>query len=202
MSILPHRPQLLRPDDPATVDATLRVMELIQAQELHFNSLCAGFKRMASTWLLATFGGIGFLLSTEIDLEVDPAFLIAGVAGAGAVGIYLLWIVDLLVYQRLLSSAFTWRGQIEKENPWLPAIFETMRQRIFGASVGFNLVWFYILGVLAPALIALGALAMALNGIAAPAVLALGFVLALLGLAALLRRMYRVSTPVEAQAQL
>jgi hypothetical protein len=202
MSILPDRPRLLKPEDPATIDATLRVIELIQAQELHFNNLCAGFKRMASTWLLATFAGIGFLLSTDIALDVDVAILAAGVAAAGAVGIYLLWIVDLLIYQRLLSSAFTWRGRIEKENPWLPPLFDTMRQRIFGRNVGFNLVWFYMLGVLVPALICLASLALALRDAVPRALLAAGLGLAALALAALLHRMHRESAPAEARAEI
>jgi hypothetical protein len=191
---------LMKPGDADNVDAVLRVIGLITTQEMHFNKLCADFKKMASTWLLATFGGIGFLISSDIDIGIDIYFLIGAVATAGATGIYLLWVVDLLVYQRLLSSAFTWRGRIEAENPWLPQIFDTMVNRIFAKSVGFNLSWFYMLGVLVPAGIALVCFTYAtINTLGFPWLVIAVAVFMSLGLCALLRRMHIASIPKEAQ---
>jgi len=200
MTTAPESPHLLRPDDKVNVDAVLQVIGQIGTQEMHFNTLCADFKKMASTWLLASFGGIGFLITSDLGIGIDIYFLIGAVAAAGATGIYLLWVVDLLVYQRLLSSAFTWRGEIEKAHPWLPQVFETMVGRIFAESVGFNLAWFYMLGVLVLAGIAVASLTYAAINAFGLAVLVIAVaVIVVLGLGFLLRRMHHASIPSEAR---
>lgn len=77
------------------------------AYERHFNqmqSICRGF---ASTWLLATFGGIGYALwNKEFVVSVVGANTAAAslVALAGGTGIFLLWLIDIVVYHRLLVA--------------------------------------------------------------------------------------------------
>ena len=199
MNDLAPRPQLVKPNGEADADTALRVLEMILKQELHFNQMCADFKKMASTWLLATFGGIGFLMSTELRIGVDLSLLIGGVAAAGATGVALLWVIDLMVYQRLLSSAFSWRGEIERQNQWLPPIFEEMRGRVFGKSVRFNIVWFYLLGTAVPAAISVVALAVAALPVLKGPGTVFTAIAALVGLAAVFRAMYRASIPAEAE---
>jgi hypothetical protein len=70
--------------------------------ERHFNEMQSRYRALASTWLLATFVGGGFILSQktfEVPLSRDLA--VATLALFGAFGIGLLWNLDLMVYHRL-----------------------------------------------------------------------------------------------------
>jgi len=108
----------------------------------HFNSLESTYRTLASTWLLAAFAGIGFILK---DIQSKHALLlIALVAGAAAIGIFLLWLLDLMVYHRLLSAAFAERLALENRYPWLPQVAHGMMDAHGGAGVVPKIVWFYI----------------------------------------------------------
>jgi hypothetical protein len=85
--------------------------------ERHFNqmqSICRGF---ASTWLLATFGGIGYALwnSNFAASVVGPRTAAASlVALAGGTGIFLLWLIDIVVYHRLLVAVTYESSELEE----------------------------------------------------------------------------------------
>jgi hypothetical protein len=75
--------------------------------ERHFNQLQAGYRGLASTWLLAAFVGVGF---TFINNSTIPFHLwlplAGGIAVLGAIGIALVWVIDILVYHQLLNGVF------------------------------------------------------------------------------------------------
>jgi len=79
------------------------ILTLITETENHFNNLCFKIRTLASTWLLATFVGIGFLLEKTIVKELPVDDLLILLCWAGSVGILVLWILDLQVYQKLLN---------------------------------------------------------------------------------------------------
>jgi hypothetical protein len=99
---------------------------------------------MASAWLLATFAGMGFAISQTIHVAVAPEVLVAMLAIAGAIGITLLWILDLLVYHRLLDSCFIEGLILEEQYPWLPPIRSNMMKTQEGRGVLFHTVGFYM----------------------------------------------------------
>lgn len=130
-----------------SVDEFNNVFEIIKeigVQERHFNNMCGKYKSLASTWLLSTFAAIGFLLISNVE---PKALFISAIAFAGSLGIFLLWLIDLKVYQQLLGANFVEGLSIEKKIDWLPKI----RQNIFNTqktgSVISNLSWFYIIGI-------------------------------------------------------
>ena len=99
---------------------------------------------MASTWLLAVFGGIGFVLANKIG----PWLLYTAMIGfLGSIRIMLLWIIDLRVYQQLLNAAFSEGLKLENEYKWLPRIRNNMIDTIETGSVSVNISWFYVLDV-------------------------------------------------------
>lgn len=60
-------------------------------QSQHFNNIESTYRTLASTWLLAAFAGIGFILK---DLRSEsPEFFIAAVAGAAASSVVLYRVV-------------------------------------------------------------------------------------------------------------
>jgi hypothetical protein len=130
----------------------------IGVQERHFNGLQTSYRSMASAWLLATFAGIGFSISQPIHVAIDRELLVAAIAVAGCVGIALLWVLDLLVYHRLLDSCFIEGLILEERYAWLPAFRNNMMKTQEGQGVLFRTVGFYLAPVVLLIFIAGGAL--------------------------------------------
>ncbi|MFB3813090.1 MAG: hypothetical protein ACE14L_03180 [Terriglobales bacterium] len=107
-------------------------------QERHFNTLQSVYRGLASTWLLAMCAGIEFVLKERpapdllVRSNVDPIFfLITAISSAASVGVLLLWMLDTLVYHRLLLAVFHDGREIERACRWLPL----MRNRMHSAGV-------------------------------------------------------------------
>lgn len=145
--------------DDKLFDRTWKLITEIGVQERHFNGLQSTYRNMASGWLLATFGGMGFSLTQKIG--VDYELLLAAMAVAGSAGIVLLWILDLMVYQRLLDACFAEGVVLEKECPWLPPLRNNMiasqggRPAFLSRAVGFYLAPVVLLVVVASGAISL-----------------------------------------------
>ena len=113
----------------------------LTAQCQHFNGLESTYRALASTWLLAAFGGIGYILNGDVARQ---AMLVGAIGGAAALGVVLLWLLDLQVYHTLLVAAFAEQVRLERENPWLPQAAHLMLAAHDGAGVGPKVVWFYV----------------------------------------------------------
>lgn len=123
-------------------DQIWNIYKSLMEQCQHFNSLESTYRALASTWLLAAFAAIGFVLK---DIQHGNWVLyIAAIAGAAAVGIFLLWLMDLMVYHRLLGAAFAEQIALEREHEWLPKVAHGMMSAHGGAGVIPKIVWFYI----------------------------------------------------------
>ena len=105
-------------------DIVLELYNHIQKEELHFNELEKGYRLLASQWLLASLAGIGFLLKDEKIILADnfKTVLIGAIGLFSNLGIFLLWIIDVKVYHKLLNCAFLQGVKLEQENDWLPKI--------------------------------------------------------------------------------
>jgi hypothetical protein len=80
----------------------------METDEKHFNELQQKIRAIASTWILTGFGGIAFFIDTSGPTFVYfSSFSIINLIGLMVViGLFLLWILDQLVYQRLLNANF------------------------------------------------------------------------------------------------
>lgn len=107
-----------------SIDKTqvLQLLAHIGDLEKHFNGLETQYRLLASTWLLACFGAIGFLLQSDKIFFVDPWILTGFVGIIGSIGIYLLWTMDIKVYHKLLHCAFIEGIKLEQKYEWLPKI--------------------------------------------------------------------------------
>jgi len=128
--------------DSASEDLVWDIYKNLTEQCEHFNSIESTYRTLASTWLLAAFAGIGFVLK-DIRSEHGSLF-IAAIASAAAVGIFLLWLLDLMVYHRLLGAAFAEQLALENRHVWLPQVAHGMMGAHGGAGVVPKIVWFYI----------------------------------------------------------
>lgn len=143
-------PDNLDPDDFAQA---WQIFCTLRDFENQFNALQTDYRKLASTWLLATFAGIGFVLSTDVNWAIDSYLVCALIGLAGGVGVWLLWSVDIMVYQQLLYAAFYWGVKLEERCTRLPPVRRTMMLTQIGGNVRYRLVWYYIIGVTIPWLI-------------------------------------------------
>jgi hypothetical protein len=92
--------------------------------EQHFNKLQTMIRQIASGWLLVAFTAIAVLLGTGKSGDyMFPSFsLIIFVCAMGSTGFLVLWIVDQLVYQRLLNAVATVALKMEFDDDQLPPI--------------------------------------------------------------------------------
>lgn len=91
--------------------------------ERHFNSLESGLRQLASVWLLAALSAIAFLVRQNLtEALVDAKLLVAIVALMGNTGLMVLWILDQLVYHRLLNAVYLLGLRMEFMAPNLPPI--------------------------------------------------------------------------------
>lgn len=107
----------------------------------HFNNLESTYRTLTSSWLLGAFAATGFIIK---EVDANAAWLVVGVCGAAAVGVFLLWLLDLMVYQRLLGATFTEQWNLEDQYSWLPRVAHGMMAAHRGKGVVPKLVWFYV----------------------------------------------------------
>lgn len=102
-----------------------RAWEIVKAcddREKHFNTLQSHYRTLASTWLLAAFGAMGFILSTTLNTALPRFTMIVAIAVAASLGLALLWVLDVLVYHELLIVGYIAGQQLENAFDWLPPI--------------------------------------------------------------------------------
>ena len=136
---------------PLTLELAWDVLKELTASERHFNNLETEYRKLASIWLLAGFAGMGFVLKEETQMAPAREIAIMAIGMATSIGIFLLWIVDLLVYHRLLHACFEQAKKIETLYPELPNVRSAMEMTQSGGKVvTTRLRWFYILLTAAP----------------------------------------------------
>ncbi len=135
--------------DPKDPDFIWKMVQECGEQERHFNTIQGIYRGLASTWLLAMFGGIGYILGKPY-----PMHLLTALLGLALVfGIALLWMLDVLVYHRLLLAAFEEGKNLEDAHAWLPRIRTRMREGDRHEKARQCATWFYIGVALAGALV-------------------------------------------------
>jgi hypothetical protein len=141
--------------DKLSLEMSWDALKELGASERHFNGLETEYRKLASIWLLAGFAGIGFIIKQSPELVVPRELVIMGIGLATSIGILLLWIVDLLVYHRLLDACFSEALRIEGLYPELPKVRRRMAESQSGGRVvTTRLRWFYIALTAAPVLFA------------------------------------------------
>lgn len=133
------------------------MLKLITGAEHHFNNLTFNIRALASTWLLATFAGIGWILKDWEDTGsvqiVDKPDLIIALCIGSSIGIFVLWIMDLKVYQELLNVWFDAREMYEDDIKY-PAIRKNMKDLFETGRAVYLIKFYYLVTCTAPLLIA------------------------------------------------
>ena len=122
----------------------------IGAAERHFNELQHHYRALCSTWMLAAFGAIGYVVtSQELPADYPREIIGACLSVAAAGGATLLWLLDLRVYHQLLDACFGEGLRLEREHAWLPQLRTRMIKTQKAYGVLGRVVWFYVITVVA-----------------------------------------------------
>lgn len=110
----------------------------------HHGYLQTNYRMMTSTWLLGTFAGIGFLMSSFNTLPFDHLIGVACACIIGIVGIYLLWYADTFIQELLLDINVVEGLILERKYKWLPQIHHTFLHLYKNSNARFVKVLFFI----------------------------------------------------------
>lgn len=100
----------------------------LSEMEERYNSSSGGIRTLASAWILGSLGAMGWLFSSynPVKWPLPLGFLLVTVMTLGNVGMITLWVMDQLVFHRLLSSVFLVGLKIEKDDQEIPPIRSMM----------------------------------------------------------------------------
>jgi hypothetical protein len=123
----------------------------IGEMEQRFNATQSGVRALASTWMLAAFGAVAVLIRTEqgVTWFFHSQMLIVVVSTMACLGLFTLWIVDQIVFQRLLNSAFLVGLKLEHDVKTIPPIRSVMMYAAEGVGMSRWLRLFYFLPMVA-----------------------------------------------------
>lgn len=145
-----------------TEDQRLEALSYLSGFEERFDRAQGGIRRAASLWLLAVFAAQGYFFSLPPesgalagDLDgieyLFPDYVLAEFFFyLGCLAILLLWMLDQLVYQRLLHAVFTLGLRLEAKDP--TGIEARLAMYRSSGNVNLSISLFYF----GPALVLLG----------------------------------------------
>lgn len=132
------------------------VMKVTYETERHFNDLETQYRILASQWLLGAFAGMGFIIVSDPKLTFDKLWLVVAICVISMVGIFQLWRMDILIYQRLLHASFAVGVEMEAEYSFLPKIKTRMKDLVPGKSASHVLFYYYFISILIFSLVGTG----------------------------------------------
>lgn len=93
----------------------------------HYNRIQSAYRTFASTWILATFVGMGYALSNKgLDLPFHPLIAVSFIALASATGIFLIWYLDLIVCEQSIATVVHAGIEMESVHRWLPRYYHNV----------------------------------------------------------------------------
>ena len=124
----------------------IEIYKELGAYERHFNQIQNVFKGLASTWFFGGFAAIGFLYSSKL-VESFPAKLDLAsslVTLTVATGIVLFWMMDVMVYHKLLRAVVKKSELLEESELVFPDLRKTMADYTATLNVRRAISIFYV----------------------------------------------------------
>lgn len=121
------------------------VMTDLAERQRHFNTIQGHYRTMTSTWLLAALAGVGFIYSAkDLTTPFGRDLLAAMLAGVSALGVGLLWMLDVIVYHELLVASYNAAKRLEVRYTWLPGVRAHRRKHARDSTVREKVSLFYL----------------------------------------------------------
>jgi len=124
----------------------IEVYRELGVYERHFNQIQNVYRGLTSTWFFAGFASIGFLYSSKLaesfpsKLEVASSFITLTIATF----IILFWMMDIMVYHKLLRAAGRIAEILEYSNERFPNLRKSMGEQTRTLNVRSAISIFYI----------------------------------------------------------
>lgn len=101
-----------------TETSILEIYKELGTHERHFNTIQGVYRGLASTWFLACFAAIGFIYSKDNKFEIpfNTELVASLTATVVSSGIFLFWLLDVVVYHRLLLAVISTTKNFEMKN--------------------------------------------------------------------------------------
>ena len=129
--------------DPLTFDQAWEITKEINENVRHYNEHQTKYRTLASQWLIAGFAGIGFLFSAEPKLPFDKLIFTMLISVASAFGIFQLWRIDIILFQKIIQSFFSAGAHLEDQFTSLPKIKTSIYKNVPKGNAGETLFQFY-----------------------------------------------------------
>lgn len=110
----------------------------------HHGAFQSSYRLIASSWLLATFVAIGFLLSKDNILPFEHILGVPLICSLGIIGLYLIWYEDTVIQETLLDINVVEALELEKLYPWLPQLHHRFLKLYKSTNARFVKVLFFI----------------------------------------------------------
>lgn len=148
------------PADPISKSDIIELYKEYGAYERHFNNLQNTYRGLASTWFLAAFAGVSFFYSSDFGggLPISRELTASLITLAGGTGIVMLWLMDVLVYHRLLLAVISCSEQIESQQGagFLPTLRQQMALKTQNLQVRTAISIYYIMPTIILSVASLG----------------------------------------------
>lgn len=115
-----HLPSDFEVDEISSDPETLAygLYSILTTYKNHFQNLQNKFKALSVTWVLATFIGIGYIISGyEFNLKINVFLIIMFLSLLAAQGVFLLWFLDVGIYDKLIKSVWLEIYKLEEKFP-------------------------------------------------------------------------------------
>ncbi|NGX36942.1 MAG: hypothetical protein K1000chlam2_00088 [Chlamydiae bacterium] len=84
----------------------------------HSNIIQFAYKSITLTWFIATYIAVGYTLSSlEINLPLNPLFIVSIICLASLLVIGVIWYLDLIVEEKKIASVIHKGINLEESNP-------------------------------------------------------------------------------------
>ncbi len=93
----------------------------------HYNNIQNNCKKLAFTWIIATFIGISYILTgKEKGIPISPLLAVSLLCCLSSAGILLLGFLDTGIYQKMIRAIFLENKLLEEKNPFLGKAYHSM----------------------------------------------------------------------------
>jgi hypothetical protein len=95
----------------------------------HYNKMQTAYRGFTSTWLLASFIGIGYALSSlHLSIVIPGLILVFLISLASTSGVFLIWYLDLIVCEKFIATSVSEGLELEEKFDWLPKFYSNIGQ--------------------------------------------------------------------------
>jgi len=145
-----HGESNLNEDQIKDANRVMKKYDDLVMYEREFDKAERDCQKLASVWLLLTFGAIAYIVRGDVGVNsiLRPKLLLCVVAFLGSIGLLVLWVLDQKVYHRLLGSPFMLRLRMEYLYTFIPPTASLMMINSDLRGMSFYRKFYYLVPII------------------------------------------------------